>query len=77
MPCLVLYRATWWQLGLNSKEDICVTRSQSLVETGRAGPSQTPSAARRATLSSCGNKCARRRRTSVVQREVQQEAVAQ
>ena len=46
-------------------------------ETGRAGPSQTPSAAIGATLSSCGNKCARQRRTIVVQREVQQEAVAQ
>ena len=77
MPCLVLYRATWWQIGLNSKEDICVTRSQSLVETGRAGSSQTPSTARRATLSSCGNKCAWRRRISAVQWEVQQEAVAQ
>ena len=46
-------------------------------ETGRAGPSQTPSAARRAMLSSCRNKCARHRRTIAVQREVQQEAVAQ
>ena len=42
--------------------------AQSLVETGRAGFYQTPSAAREATLSSCGNKCARWRRTSAVQR---------
>ena len=33
---------TWWQFRLNSKEDICVTLCQSLVEVGRAGLSQTP-----------------------------------
>ena len=27
----LLYRATWWQLGLNSKEDICVSLCQLLV----------------------------------------------
>ena len=52
-------------------------RANHWSETGRAGPSQTPSTARRVTLSSCGNKCARRRRTIAVQQEVQQEAVAQ
>ena len=70
-----LNRATWWQLGLNSKEDICVTLCQSLVETGRAGLSQTPSAATRAMSSSCGNKCAHRRRSIADQREVQQRTV--
>ena len=39
------YRATWWQLGLNSKGDICVTLCQLLVSAGGAGPSQTPSIA--------------------------------
>ena len=39
------YRATWWQLGLNSKEDICVSLCQLLVSAGGAGPSQTPSIA--------------------------------
>ena len=47
------------------------------LETGRAGPSQTPSAAIGATSSSCGNKCAHQRRTIAVQREVQQGTVAQ
>ena len=41
----LLYRATWWQLGLNSKEDICVSLCQLLVSAGGAGPSQTPSIA--------------------------------
>ena len=27
----LLYRATWWQLGLSSKEDICVSLRQLLV----------------------------------------------
>ena len=43
---------------------------------GRAGPSQTPSRASIAMLSSCGNKCAHRRRSIVDQREVQQGTVA-
>ena len=39
-------RATWWQLGLNSKEDICVSLCQIAgLSSGRAGPSQTPSRA--------------------------------
>ena len=46
-------------------------------ETGRAGPSLTPSAAIRATSSSCRNKCAQYRRTIAVQLEIQQEVVAQ
>ena len=41
------YRATWWQLGLNSKEDICVSLCQLLVSAGGAGPPQTPSIAKR------------------------------
>ena len=40
------YRTTWWQLGLNSKGDICVSLCQLLVSAGRAGPSQTPSIAK-------------------------------
>ena len=63
------YRVTWWQLGLNSKEDICVTLCQLLVEAGRAGLSQTPSTAITATSSTCGNKCAHWRRPIVDQRE--------
>ena len=40
------YRATWWQLGLSSKEDICVSLCQLLVwALAGAGPSQTPSIA--------------------------------
>ena len=41
----LLYRVTWWQLGLNSKEDICVSLCQLLVSAGGAGSSQTPSIA--------------------------------
>ena len=52
-------------------------RANHWLETGRAGPSQTPSAAIGVTSSSCGNKCAHRRRTIAVQREVQQGMVAQ
>ena len=40
-----------------------------LVEAGRAGLSQTPSIATTAMSSSCGNKCAHRRRTIAVQEE--------
>ena len=71
------YRATWWQLGLSSKEDICVSLCQLLVSAGGAGPSQTPSIATTATSSPCGNKCAHRRRSIGDQREVQQGTVAQ
>ena len=60
----------------NSKEDICVTLCQLLVEAGGAGPSQTPSTARTAKLSLCGNKCAHLRRPIVGQQEVQQGTVA-
>ena len=66
-----LYHLTWWQLGLNSKEDICVSLCQLLVEAGKAGPSQTPSTARTAMPSSCGNKCAHWGRSIVDQQEVQ------
>ena len=51
----------------NSKEDICITLHQLLVEAGRARPSQTPSTARTAKSSPCGNKCAHRRRPIVGQ----------
>ena len=42
------------------------------LSAGRAGPSQTPSRASTAMSSSCGNKCAHRRRSIADQREVQQ-----
>ena len=71
------YRATWRQLGLSSKEEICVSLRQLLVSAGGAGPSQTPSIATTATLSPCGNKCAYQRRSIADQREVQQGTVAQ
>ena len=50
-PCVTLhhafhlYCATWWQLRLSSKEDICVTLCQSVVEAGRASLSWAPIAA--------------------------------
>ena len=50
---LSLLHMTWWQLGLSSKEDICVSLCQLLVEAGRAGLSQTPSTARTVTSSTC------------------------
>ena len=71
-----LYRATWWQLRLSSKEDICVSLCQLLVEAGGAGPSQTPSTARTVTSSPCRNKCAHWRMSIADQREVQQGTVA-
>ena len=43
---------------------------------GGAGPSQTPSRASIATLSSCRNKCTHWRRSIADQREVQQGTVA-
>ena len=46
------------------------------LSAGGAGPSQTTSRAITATSSSCGNKCAHRRRSIVDQREVQQGTVA-
>ena len=33
-----LHHATWWQLGLNSKEDICVSLCQFLVECWQGRP---------------------------------------
>ena len=51
---------TWWQLRLNSKEDICVTLCHLLVEDGRP--------ARRVILSTCGtSKCAHFMRRSLDQ----------
>ena len=42
----LLYRATWWQLGLNSKGDIfCFTVPIAGLSAGGASPSQTPSIA--------------------------------
>ena len=52
------YRVTWWQLGLNSKEDICVTLCHLLVEAGRAGLSQTPSTAITTMVVYMQKKCA-------------------
>ena len=73
-----LHRTTWWQLGLSSREDICVfTVPIAGWSAGGAGPSQTPSRATIATSSSCGNKYAHRRRSIADQREVQQGTVAQ
>ena len=46
------------------------------LSAGGAGPSQNPSIATTATSSSCGNKCAHRRRSIADQREVQQGTVA-
>ena len=51
-----------------SKEDICVTLCQLLVEAGRAALSQTPSTAITVMLSTCGNKCAHRRRSIMAQK---------
>ena len=48
------YRATWWQLGLNSKEDICVSLCQLLVSAGGAGPLSDSQHSHTATSSSCG-----------------------
>ena len=47
------------------------------LRAGGAGPSQTPSRATTAMSSSCGNKCAHRKRSIEDQREVQQGTVAQ
>ena len=46
------------------------------LSAGGAGPSQTSSRASIATSSSCGNKCAHRRRSIADQREVQQGTLA-
>ena len=59
-----------------SKEDICVSLCQLLVEAGGAGPSQASSTATKVTSSPCGNKCAHRRRSIADQQEVQQGMVA-
>ena len=40
-----LYRTTWWQLGLNSKEDFVFTVPIAGLSAGGAGPPQTPSIA--------------------------------
>ena len=74
-PCFVLSR-DMVAARTNSKGDICVSLCQLLVSAGGAGPSQTPSIAKTATSSSCGNKCAHRRRSIADQREVQQGTVA-
>ena len=71
------YRATWWQLRLNSKEDICVSLCQLLVERWQGRPLSDSQQSFNATSSPCGNKCAHRRRSIVDQREVQQGTVAQ
>ena len=60
----------------SNKDILCFTVPIAGLTTGRAGPSQTPSRASTATSSSCGNKCAHRRRSIADQREVQQGTVA-
>ena len=56
---------------------MCFTVPIAGSSAGGAGPSQTPSIDTTATSSSCGNKCAHRRRSITDQREVQQGTVAQ
>ena len=56
---------------------MCFTVPIAGLSAGGAGPSQTPSIATTATSSSCGNKCAHRRRSIADQQEVQQGTVAQ
>ena len=72
----LLYRATWWQLGLNSKEDICVSLCNCWFERWRGRSLSDSQHSHTATSSSCGNKCAHRRRSIADQREVQQGTVA-
>ena len=71
-----LYRVTWWQIGLNSKEDICVTLCHLLVEAGRAGLSQTPSTAITVVSSTCGTSVLTDTRRSFGSERVQQKMVA-
>ena len=72
-----LHRATWWQLGLNSKEDICVSLCQLLVKHWQGRPLSDSQQSFTATSSPYGNKCAHRRRSIVDQQVVQQGTVAQ
>ena len=62
----------WWQLGLNSKEDICVTLCQLLVEAGRAHLSQTPSIAITVASFTCGRSVLTVMRRSVGSERLQQ-----
>ena len=55
---------------------LCFTVPIAGLSAGRAGPSQIPSRASIPTSSSCGNKCAHRRRSTADQPEVQQGTVA-
>ena len=55
---------------------MCFTVPIAGLSAGGAGPSQTPSRASIAMSSSCGNKCAHRRRSIADQQEVQQGMVA-
>ena len=52
-PWLCLNHVKWWQLGLISMEDSCVTLCHLLAEAGRAGLSQTPSRTKTVTSSTC------------------------
>ena len=74
---VILYRATWWQLGLNSKEDFVFHCANCWFERWRGRSLSDCQHSHTATSSSCGNKCAHWRRSIADQREVQQGTVAQ
>ena len=74
---VIIYRVTWWQLGLNSKEDFVFHCANCWFEHWRGRSLSDSQHSHTATSSSCGNKCAHRRRSITDQREVQQGTVAQ
>ena len=74
---VILYRVTWWQLGLNSKEDLVFHCANCWFERWWGRSLSDSQHSHMATSSSCGNKCAHRRRSIVDQQEVQQGTVAQ
>ena len=71
------YRTTWWQLGLNSKEDFVFHCANCWFERWWGRSLSDSQHSHTAMSSSCGNKCAHRRRSIADQREVQQVTVAQ
>ena len=72
-----IYRATWWPLGLNSKEDFVFHCANCWFERWRGRSLSDSQHSHTAMSSSCGNKCAHRRRSIADQQEVQQGTVAQ
>ena len=74
---LCFHRVTWWQLGLNSKEDIVLHRANCWYERWQGRSLSDSQHSFSATSSSCGNKCAHRRRSIVDQQVAQQGTVAQ